>query len=417
MVFIYNIVIRFYYIAIVFSGLFHKKAKLFLDGRKNTFRELELKMKEPDKIAWFHAASLGEFEQGRPVIEAFRHRHPDFKILLTFFSPSGYEVRKNYPGADYIYYLPFDFRANAEKFIATVKPRVVFFIKYEYWFNYLDILNSKNIPVLIFSAIYRQDQVFFRWYGSLFRKLLTYFNHIFVQDDNSKQLLSSIGIHHVTESGDTRFDRVSEIASVSMEIPVVRKFAGNNTVVVAGSSWQPDEEILAAYINSQDDAAAVKFIIAPHEIKPANIERIRKGISKKTTRFSEASLALPDDCKVLIIDNIGMLSALYKYGHIAFIGGGFGKGIHNTLEAAAFGNAILFGPNYHKFREARGLIAVNAATVVHNFSDFKFACDAFIHNAKLLDAAALEAKNFVADHTGGVDRILDYTDKLVLSLS
>ncbi len=413
MVIFYNIIIHFYFTIIVVAGLFNKKARLFLAGRKNIFFDIQSKIKSTDTIAWFHAASLGEFEQGRSVIEAFRKRHPEFKILLTFFSPSGYEFRKNYQGADFIFYLPFDFKKNAEKFISIVRPEIVFFIKYEYWYNYLNTLKKSGIPVYVFSSIFREDQIFFKWYGGLFRKLLSFFHHLFVQDERSKSLLLTIGINNVTVAGDTRFDRVAEIAEVSKDISIVKQFAGDNLIIIAGSSWQPDETILVDYINSQDEQKAVKFIIAPHEIKPGNINRIMQCCNKKTIKFSEALSVDITGYKVLIIDNIGMLSSLYKYAHIAFIGGGFGKGIHNTLEAAVFGCPLLFGPKYQKFREAHDLIDRKAAIVIHNYSDFKIACDSLYKDREQLETTALAAKNYVKSCMGGTNLILDFVDKVI----
>lgn len=411
MVVLYNLFIRLYYFAILITSLFNKKAKLFLSGRKNNFENLQKQFSSSNKIVWFHAASLGEFEQGRSVIEEFRKKFPEYKILLTFFSPSGYEIRKNFQGADYICYLPFDFKNNVQKFISIVNPQLVFFIKYEFWYNYLKILHDKNIPVYIFSAIFREEQIFFKWYGSFFRNILTYFNHIFVQNEISEKLLASIHIKNVSISGDTRFDRVFQIAQTSKTLPLIEKFKGNNFIVIAGSTWDKDEELLIQYINSKNESTPIKFIIAPHEIKSSNIERILSCITKKSVKYSDAENENIEEKEVLIIDNIGMLSSLYKYSDIAYIGGGLGKGIHNTLEAATYGNPVLFGPNYHRFGEACDLLKYNAGTVIENYNALEIAIDKYYNNSELLKTSSGAAKNYVENNRGATSIILDFIEK------
>ncbi|HBX51276.1 MAG: 3-deoxy-D-manno-octulosonic acid transferase [Bacteroidetes bacterium RIFOXYA12_FULL_35_11] len=403
---LYNILVSLYFFAVFVAQFFNKKAKLFIKGRADIFQKIKKQVNSNDKIAWFHAASLGEFEQGYPVMEAFKKKWPEYKILLTFFSPSGYEIRKNYSGADYIFYLPMDFPANAKKFIALVNPKIVFFIKYEFWYNYLSTLKKKNIPVYLFSAIFREDQIFFKWYGTFYRNILTCFSCIFVQNENSKKLLSEIDIKNVTVCGDTRFDRVFEIAMNVKEIPVAAAFSKDAFVIVAGSSWEKDEELLATFFNSLHATDNVKIIIAPHEIKPLNIERIEKIFIAKSIKFSEASEENVIDKNLLIIDNIGMLSSLYKYGKIAFIGGGFGKGIHNTLEAAIFGMPVLFGPNYHKFQEAKDLIEIGAAFSISSQTDIFSVLNTFLNNKEKLKVSSEAARNYVKNGRGGTEVIL-----------
>ncbi|MBI5218172.1 MAG: polysaccharide pyruvyl transferase family protein [Bacteroidia bacterium] len=410
MAIIYNTFLRFYYFAILFASIFNKKAKLFIAGRKNLFDKIKSRVNSTEKTAWFHAASLGEFEQGRPVIEAFKKKYPDFKILVTFFSPSGYEIRKNYQGADHIFYLPFDFPCNARKFIDIINPRIVFFIKYEYWYNYLCLLHRKKTPIFIFSSNFREGQVFFKWYGHFFRNVLKLFNHIFVQNERSQKLLYSIGINNVTISGDTRFDRVYEIAKQAKQIPLIEKFKQNNFTVIAGSTWEKDEELLVKYINPLPGSKTIKFIIAPHEIKPANIDRIYSSVKKKVLKFSGADETRVENCDVMIIDNIGMLSSLYKYGDIAYIGGGFGRGIHNTLEAATFSNPVMFGPNYHKFQEAKDLVENNAAFVIEEYDALKSTIDSFYDDPALLKKSSDAAREYVEKNRGGTSIIMKHVE-------
>lgn len=341
---------------------FNKKLRLGSEGRRDIFHRLGAAIDPGKPLAWFHAASLGEFEQGRPVIEAFRQKCPEHKILVTFFSPSGYEIRKNYQGADYIFYLPIDTPRNARKFIKTVDPDIAVFIKYEFWINYLLALKRNGTKTFIISAIFRPSQPFFKWYGGLMRRALGAFTHIFVQDTASKELLESIMPGRVSVAGDTRFDRVYDIAHTAKAIPSIETFAGNAHVVVAGSTWPPDELLLLRLIN---DNKNVKFIIAPHEIEPARIERISEHIEESVLRYTQ--LTEQSDlagAQVLFIDTIGILSSVYRYGRLAYIGGGFGVGIHNILEAATFGLPLAFGPNYLKFKEARDLIGLGGAVSV-----------------------------------------------------
>ena len=407
---IYNILIQLFPVVIFVSSVFgNTKARLWLNGRKDIFDRIREQLKPNEKRIWIHAASLGEFEQGRPLIEKIREQYPEFKIFLTFFSPSGYEIRKNYSGADYIFYLPLDTRKNAKQFIDLVQPEKVLFIKYEFWYNYLAELKSRGIPVFLCSAIFRANQVFFAWYGVWFRNMLSFFTWFFVQNELSKSKLESIGFSNATISGDTRFDRVYEIAAQSREIETVKTFVGQRYCLVAGSTWLPDEELLSKYIN--DSQLPIVFIIAPHEIDGANIMRLENSIQKKTIRFSEIKNKQLDDYQVLIIDNIGMLSLLYRYGKVAYIGGGFGKGIHNILEAAAFGLPVIFGSNHSKFQEALDLVKQGGAFTISDFNSIKVLLDALFTNRKFEIESGQIAENFVKQNIGATDKIISHMMK------
>ncbi len=402
---LYQLSIRVYGVLIFVFSFFNKKAKLWVEGRRNIFERIAQKIGKNEQIAWFHTASLGEFEQGRPVIEEFRKQNPDFKILLTFFSPSGFEIRKNYNQADYIFYLPIDTKANAQQFINLINPKIVFFVKYEFWYNYLTLLKKRNIPVYLFSAIFRADQIFFKWYGSWYINVLQSFAHLFVQNETSKQLLETINIKNVTVAGDTRFDRVYSIVQQTKVIPIAEKFKQTATVFIAGSTWQPDEEIIIRFINETTEN--LKFIIAPHEIHNTNIQRIVETVKKPLIKYSEANDGNILDKTVLLIDNIGMLSSLYKYGEIAYIGGGFGVGIHNTLEAATFGLPVVFGTNYYKFQEAKDLIALKGAFSINHYDEFKPLIDKLINDKQSLETSGNAARNYVQSKIGATKIILD----------
>ncbi|MFH1319987.1 MAG: glycosyltransferase N-terminal domain-containing protein [Bacteroidota bacterium] len=405
MIQLYDIFIFFYNLAIHIYSRFNKKAKLWVEGRKDIFKRLEAEIKPGEQIAWFHCASLGEFEQGRPVIEKFKVQCSTFKVLITFFSPSGYEIRKNYPGADYIFYLPIDTKKNAKKFISIVKPCIAVFIKYEFWYHYLDTLHKKQVPTYLISAIFRNNQHFFKWYGSLFRKLLKNFTQMFVQDEASQKLLGNIGLTNHSISGDTRFDRVYDIAQQAEEIPLIQQFSQGEKLLIAGSTWEIDEKLLIKLINMFDPD--LKFIIAPHEIKEENIQRITSQVKHKTIKFSEANDENIADARVLVIDNIGMLSNLYQYGYITYIGGGFGKDIHNILEAAAFGMPVIFGPNYHKFQEAKDLIQQGGAFSINNYSELKSKVRFLLSNEYLPKIASEISRNYVKSKKGATQKILE----------
>ncbi len=398
MVVIYNLVIRFYLLLVVAASPFNKKARLWRNGRKHWLANLKTRINSNDRYIWVHCSSLGEFEQGRPVIEALRRQYPDVKILLTFFSPSGYEVRKNYPEAHYVCYLPIDTRRNAIRFIRTVNPVAAVFVKYEFWYHYLNQLRAWGVPTYLISAIFRHDQVFFKPYGGWYREFLRNFNHLFVQNEHSKELLHGIGIENVTVAGDTRFDRVADVARATKDIPLLAEFAENAMVIIAGSTWPPDEELLMGYFG--ENYHRVKLIIAPHEIHEAEIEKLQAKAAVKSIRYTQPGETDPRQARLLIIDTIGILASAYRYGKIAYIGGGFGTGIHNTLEAATFGLPVVFGPNYQKFQEAKDLIAIGSGRSVSNAGELKQALDNLIANPDLLGQASLSAREYISKKTG-----------------
>lgn len=404
MTFLYSIGIGMYYLGILIASLFSKKARLWITGRKNIFNLIEEKVSPSDKIYWFHSASLGEFEQGRPVMEAIKKNDPSIKICLTFFSPSGYEIRKNYEHADYIFYLPLDTKRNAARFIKLVNPQKAFFIKYEYWYHYLDQLNRQNIPAYLISAYFRHNQIFFRWYGKWFLKILFKFTHIFVQNKLSEQILEYARLYDVTSSGDTRFDRVIEIARQSKKIEAVEKFKNNDIIIIGGSTWPKDEELLTRFIN--DTSHNVKYIIAPHIISEGNIHHLEKSIKKPLVKYSSAGENDISKFQILIIDNIGMLSSLYKYADIAYIGGGFGAGIHNILEAAVFGLPVIFGPKHKKYQEALDLLKLGGA---YTICDCKNLCKYFedLLDDRVRKRVGKISKKYVAEKQGATQIILD----------
>lgn len=405
---LYNIAIFVYGLLIRMASPFHKKAKLLAQGRRGAIEKLEAAKNSQKPYIWFHCASLGEFEQGRPLIEAVREQYPQYGILLTFFSPSGYEVRKNYPLADVVMYLPADTKRNAIRLLETVRPAKVFFVKYEFWYHYIAEIGKRNIPLYLVSGIFRENQQFFSntpW-GKWYRKMLTGFTHFFVQDAESQQLLQSIGIAECTVSGDTRFDRVAAIAACSQNIPIVDNFVGDSPVLVAGSTWRPDEELMAGYINSCEK---LKCIIAPHEVTRENINRLEQLLTKKTIRFSSATPETIGDYQILIVDSIGMLSSLYKYGSLAYIGGGFGVGIHNTLEAATFGLPVIFGSNYRKFKEAREMVELGAAFTVKTGEDFRIIADKLLSDSRARAEASRKAAAYVNRNKGATRIIIEKT--------
>ena len=402
MLLLYRFGLSIFYILMKFASLWHPKAKLWVSGRQNWEKELRKKVGKIESSVWFHFASLGEFEQGRPVLEALKKAEPETNIIISFFSPSGYEIHKNYPLALAVCYLPLDTTNNATTFIEIIKPKYAVFTKYEYWFYFFRTLHQKHIPLYLISGIFRKNQAFFKFYGGFYRQMLSFITYFFVQNEESKTLLNSLGINQVAVSGDTRFDRVTENAKNKIELKEIEAFCGSSKVLVAGSTWPADEELLNTIIESCTDW---KFIIAPHEIAETNIQGLEKQLLGKTIRYSNLEvhkLTLP---QVLIIDNIGLLSSLYAYGTIAYIGGGFGKGIHNTLEAAAFGLPVIFGPKYQKFQEAKDLIELNAGFSISNQAELN---DCF----KLLQSdthkeAGKQAKAYVDEHTGATAQILE----------
>lgn len=405
MVFFYNLGIRIYLVLIWVVSLFNKKAKLWLVGRKNWDTRLAGVINKIDKIVWFHCASLGEFEQGRPVIEALRQKYPDIKILLTFFSPSGYEIRKNYLGADYIFYLPIDTNRNAKKFLEIVNPIAVVFVKYEFWYYYLNLLKKRGTPTYVISAIFRPDQAFFRSYGGWYRKFLENFEHLYVQNKESKDLLNNIGVNNVTVTGDTRFDRVIANFQSTKSLPLVEAFAANSKVIIAGSTWPKDEELIIEYFKA--NSKNVKLILAPHEINRSNIDKLAANAGVNYILYTQPDGKDPKEARLMIIDTIGVLSSVYRYGNIAYIGGGFGAGIHNTLEAAVFGLPIVFGPNYNKFQEAKDLIAKSAAFSIKNQADINEAFNHLFDNQEQYQISSSVAKEYVFMNAGATKLVVD----------
>lgn len=385
----YNILLYIYEFGIFVATFFSAKVKKMWRGERETFKILKEKVDPEAQYAWFHAASLGEFEQGRPIIEEYRRVFPKRKILLTFFSPSGYEVRKNYDGADIVCYLPIDTPTNALRFLRAVRPVEAFFIKYEFWYNYLHILRHRGIPVYSISSIFRKEQVFFKWYGFQYRHVLRCFTHFFVQNEESKRLLGTLGIDNVMVTGDTRFDRVMQIAKESKSIPVVREFKNGKKVFVAGSSWLPDEQIFLSYFAQHLDW---KVIIAPHVIGESHLEQIMSLLEgRKVVRYTqiEADDAVTlGEAEVLIIDCFGLLSSIYKYGDVAYVGGGFGVGIHNLPEAAVWNLPVIFGPNHQKFQEANELKACGGGIAIEGKEDFHRVMDAFLASEDDMKRAA-----------------------------
>ena len=400
----YNVVIFLYLCGVAVLSIFNEKVRKMWRGEREAFRILREKVDPNAKYVWFHAASLGEFEQGRPLMEQLRKDHPEYKILLTFFSPSGYEVRKNYEGADIITYLPLDTITNARRFLRTVRPVMAFFIKYEFWYNYLHILKHRNIPVYSVSSIFRPDQVFFKWYGRQYGRVLNCFSHFFVQNEVSKELLAKIGITNVDVVGDTRFDRVLQIKDAAKQLPVVESFVKDAPqVFVAGSSWPPDEEIFIRFFNTHKNW---KLIIAPHVIGEDHLKQIEKLLEgRKVIRYTEATEENVQNAEVLIINCFGLLSSIYHYGQVAYVGGGFGVGIHNLLEAAVWDVPVFFGPNNQKFQEAQGLKTCGGFEI-NNYEEFASQMDKFAADADYLHEQGCKAGHFVKGQSGATGKVL-----------
>ena len=396
MLLLYNLGVRFYFVLVLVASAYNKKAKAWINGRK------KINYAHFQKSAWFHFASLGEFEQGLPVLTAFKSANPGFKIVITFFSPSGFEIRKNTPFADAVYYLPLDTKSNAQKFIDAINPSVVVFTKYEYWYNFFNELHKRNIHLYIISGIFRSKQVFFRWYGGLHRKMLSCVTRFFVQDEASKLLLETLGINNVSVSGDTRFDRVWSNTLEPKSFPLIEEFKQGHKLFIAGSTWPEDEALLAQLVDSYPDW---KFIFAPHEISEDKINKLLDMLPDSTARYSRLGTDLSQ--QTLIIDNIGMLSAIYQYGDIAYIGGGFGAGIHNTLEAVAFGLPVIFGPRYDKFKEAKDMIALQAAFSINSEDELKGAVSYLTGNEERRLAISKKVKEYIKEHTGATEMIMD----------
>ncbi|HIT84093.1 MAG TPA: 3-deoxy-D-manno-octulosonic acid transferase [Candidatus Avibacteroides faecavium] len=400
---LYNAAIALYDLAVYLLFPFSRKPRKMVKGHWVVYDQLRQQREEDAEYIWFHAASLGEFEQGRPMIEEIRRRHPDKKILLTFFSPSGYEVRKHYEGADVVCYLPFDKPRNVRKFLDLARPSMAFFIKYEFWKNYLDELKRRGIPTYSVSSVFRKDQVFFKWYGGLYRKVLHDFTCLYVQNELSRRYLGRIGVTDVKIVGDTRFDRVLEIMHRAKELPIVEAFRGDGPVLVAGSSWQPDEELFIRYFNEHP---GMKLIIAPHVIDDLHLVDIINRLKRPYVRYSKATpdKAAKADC--LIVDCYGLLSSTYRYGNISYIGGGFGVGIHNTLEAAVYGMPVVFGPKFQKFVEAKELIEVGGAYTINDYTGLETLLDRFISDKAFLDKTGDAAGHYVMSRAGATEKIL-----------
>lgn len=410
MFFLYNILVVLTGFILKVIAVFSPKMKLFVNGRKNVFSTLTSKIKSIDKTIWFHAASLGEYEQGLPVIEKIKAKYPNHKIVLTFFSPSGYEVRKNNTVADVTVYLPLDTKANAEKFIALVHPELVFFIKYEYWPNYLNELKKLNIRTFLISGIFRENQAFFKWYGGFYRKALNTFEYFFVQNSKSKELLLKLGKANVSVSGDTRFDRVATILEKDNILDFISEFKNSTLTIVAGSSWPKDEAYLTDYINKTNHK--VKFIIAPHNIKPEQIQELKNSITKKTILFSDLETNCNASLKeydVFIIDTIGILTKIYSYADIAYVGGGFGtSGLHNILEPATFGVPVIIGPNYSNFSEAVALVHMEGCVAVSNQNELDETFNNLIQNDDVRLEKGHICSTFVQMNKGATAIIMRY---------
>ena len=414
---IYNIVIYFVLWGIAIASLFNEKVRKMWRGEREAFKILKQKVDPTAKYIWFHAASLGEFEQGRPLMERIRKEYPQYKILLTFYSPSGYEVRKNYEGADIICYMPVDTRLNAIRFLRLVRPVMAFFIKYEFWSNFLHILKHRNIPTYSVSSIFREDQVFFKWYGRSYAGVLKCFTRFFVQNEESKRLLEGIGITAVDVVGDTRFDRVLQIKEAAKQLPICEAFrtgvASSQSadvphhdfkVFVAGSSWPPDENIFIPFFNEHKDW---RLLIAPHVIAEEHLKLILSLIKgKKVVRYTQTTPEEAAEADVLIIDCFGLLSSMYNYGDVAYIGGGFGVGIHNTLEAAVWNMPVIFGPNNKKFQEAQGLLKSGGGFGINTYEDFSGLMSSLMNDETFLKQAGDKAGAFVAHLAGATDKVL-----------
>ena len=406
MQFVYNVFIEIYALGIRVAALFNSKARLWVSGRKDLFLKIEKRIPKDEKIIWFHCASLGEFEQGRPVIEAFRKHFKEHKILLTFFSPSGYEVQKDYKQADYVFYLPLDTAENAKKFISLTRPALAVFVKYEFWFNYLDELSRNKIPLLMISVIFRSSQHFFKPWGWWFRRQLQKVTFFFVQNESSVVLLNSIKIFHADIGGDTRFDRVMELPRERVELPVFEIFANGSPLLIAGSTWPADEEILKTLIlQSEHD---FKLVIAPHIVSEAHIQQLLKLFrDQQPLLFSHPDQAQLKESRVLIIDSIGMLSYIYRFGTIAYIGGGFGVGIHNVLEAATYGLPVIFGPAYQRFQEAVELSRLGGGFPVNNANNCFEVFERFMDDKKFIQKSGEIARNYVHENAGATALVLE----------
>ena len=405
MLFIYNILTHLASFILRGIALFNPKIKLFVDGRKNVFKTLNKVILKTDKTIWIHCASLGEFEQGLPIIKKLKTTHPTHKIVVSFFSPSGYEVKKNSKDADVIVYLPLDTKRNAKRFINSIHPDFAIFVKYEFWPNYLNELKNRNIKTLLVSGIFRENQIFFKPFGKGMRKSLHTFNHFFVQNEQSKHLLNNINFNNVTVSGDTRFDRVSEIVTRDNKLSFIEQFKQDKTTIVYGSSWADDEEIYLDYLNNSEN---IKHIIAPHDIKKLKIERLKNSIIKKVILYSEIKGQDLSNYDVLIIDIIGLLTKIYSHANIAYVGGAFKTGLHNTLEPAVFGIPVIIGPEFKKFQEAIDLVSLKGVLSVSNKETYETVMDKLITSVSFRNTTGLINRNYIKSNSGATTTILNY---------
>lgn len=408
---IYNIATRISAFILRLIALFHPKIKLFTEGRKNVFTFLKNNLTQEGQVVWVHTASLGEFEQGLPIIERLKKEYPRYKILVTFFSPSGYEVKKNSAAADLITYLPLDTPENAKRFVELVNPKLVIFVKYEIWPNYLRTLAQSKIPVILISALFKKEQIYFKSYGRFMRKALAGFSHIFVQNTNSVDLLQQIGITHVSLGGDTRFDRVMEILERDNHLKFMEEFSNESPILVAGSTWPEDEEILVPQINN--NPGTLKYVLAPHNIKSDHIQKLKNSIQKKTILYSEMDHKDLTNCEVLIIDTIGLLTKIYSYAHIAYVGGGFATGLHNTLEPAVFGIPVLIGPYYKGFKEAEELVELGGILVVTSKLEYSERIQKLLLDKDYLNKTGNISRSYVARNKGASIQIMDYIQRLL----
>ncbi len=412
--FLYSFLFHLAELLLPIPALFNKKLRLFVKGRKPVFKQLmHFRATYNDPVAWFHCASLGEFEQARPVLEEFKKRYPDYKIVLTFFSPSGYEVRKDYDKADLITYLPIDTWQNAKKFVDLLNPQVVFFVKYEFWYNYLKRVAQKNIPLFSFSTIFRKDQIYFKWYGAFFFRTLHCFDHFFVQNQESVEVLEEAKVYNFSKTGDTRFDRVEEICQQAKKLPLVEAFTEGHRTLVVGSSWPQDMEHIFPLING--GKTDLKFIIAPHNLKASEMKEIENQCAGKVIRYSKASEQNVSDAQVLIIDNFGMLSSVYRYGDFAYVGGAFGSGLHNILEAATYGLPIFFGRSAknRKFQEATDMLAREAAFDFERSEEFAEKFAALYNDEDQYQQAADRSRRYVEENLGVTAQILDFCEAYI----
>jgi len=409
--FIYNIFIFVYRLGIGITAIFNAKASLWVKGRKSVLKRIAKAVNPGENIIWFHCASLGEFEQGRPIIERIKSSHPEIKIFLTFFSPSGYEIRKNYKSADYIFYLPYDSPRNAKRLVEIVKPQMAIFVKYEFWFNYFIQLKKNSIPLYLVSGVFRKDQHFFKSWAYWQRNQLKNFDYFFLQDENSASLLTSIGFNNNMVTGDTRFDRVSEIVDEKIDLPIIEKFKSGKSVLCAGSSWPPDEDIILDYLNSRTSESTkdLKLIIAPHDISTKHIDELLKKFKNyKPLLYSKLK---PNSeklagSKILIINSIGLLNKLYRFADIAYIGGGFGVAIHNLLEPAVYGIPVIYGPNHKNFREAIELAESQGGFPINNKVDFKNIMNKLLSDKDFYEMYATAAGEYISKNTGSSDMVL-----------